>query len=160
MRIAKIIRVLGAAMVGVVALSHPAVGQGRSATLRVTAQVVDVGALAAMPMDSLDATAARGGVHGASGRVFSIVPPRHSAVALSMQVGGLSADDRPDMAILVCPPSGAARGRCRRIPLVRSLEGAQAADVTDEAVVVRLLGMTHVVGDTAYVTVTLAYPDS
>jgi hypothetical protein len=159
MRNGRIRRACGATIIGVAALSHPAPGQGRSATLQVTAHVVDVGALGPMSFDPVHVTGSNtAAVPGGSVGVFTLVPPRHSAVALSLQVRGLPADHRERVAIQVCPPSETLGGRCRRVPLVRSADGAQAAAVTGEAVVVRLMGLTEVAADTAHVTVTLAYP--
>jgi hypothetical protein len=154
-------RMCGVTLVGIAAVGRPASGQARSATLRVSAQVIDVGALAPMPFDPMEATASSAAaVATPSSRAFSVVPPRHSDVAVTMQVRGASADARRAMAIQVCRRSEGIGAPCRWVPFVDSPDGMQAAAVTDHAVHVRLLGLTGAAADTARVTITLAYPGS
>ena len=161
MRFARIVRAGGATMIGVAALSQPAAAQSRSATLRVSAQVIDVGALASMPFDPMEVTASTAtAIALPSSRAFSVVPPRHSDVAVTMQVRGTAATEGRDLAIQLCRRSEGIGARCRRVPFGASLDGAQAGAVTDHAVYVRLLGLTDPGADTTRVTITLAYPGS
>ena len=158
MRVTRILRVCGATILGVTALSRPALCQPRSAAIRVTAQVVDVGALRVMPVDSVEAMASTAAaVTAPSGRVFSVVPPRHSVIGVSLRVRGVPAGHRDAMAVQVCRPREGIGARCRRAPFADSLEGAQAAVVTNEAVLLRLPGVTDLGADTAQVTITLDY---
>lgn len=156
MRPTTITRGCGALALGLVAVTRPAVGQGRSAVLRVTAQVVDVGA--AIPVSGSFAsgpgvTAAR----AVTGDLFSVIPPRYAALAVSMKVEGASVG--PDgMALQLCRPTVRRVAACRRVPLGASAEGHGAVTAADEAVVIRLLGLAEAVTDTAIVTLTLAYP--
>ena len=162
MRVARILQIGAVAVLGL--SSRAALAQSRSAVLRVTAQVVDVGALSWAPAGGKDGSGAaaassavvRGGV---SDRVFSIVPPRHSAVAVSMRVEGTRAGGSGGMAMQVCRPTDARRA-CRQIRLADSVQGHNATAIADAAVLVRLTGLTSVAEDSTRVTVTLAYPDS
>jgi hypothetical protein len=134
--------------------------------VRVSAQVIDVASLAPapFPVPASDRTAPDAGtldaatVAAPSGRSFSVVPPRHSAVAVSMQVRGAAGRARQTMAIRVCRPPAVPRANCRRVPFADSLGSAEAAAVTEEAVLLSLLGLTEVAADTAFVILTLAYP--
>ena len=159
MRSAGYMRVCGATIFAVAMLARPAVCQPRSAAIRVSAQVIDVAALAPMPRDPVDAAASRA-VTGAapSGRLFSVVPPRHSAIAVSMHVRGAPAGNRGAMAIQVCRSPAGSSARCRRVPFADSAEGFQAHADANEPVVLRLLGVADLEADTTQVMITLAYP--
>jgi hypothetical protein len=161
MRVARILWVCGAAVVGVAAVGRPASGQVRSATLHVSAQVIDVGALAPLPFDPMEATtSSAAAVAAPSSRAFSVVPPQGSDVAVTMQVRGMSVGARRAMAIQVCRRSEEVGAPCRRLPFVDSSDGIEAAAVTDHAVHLRLLGLTGAATDSVRVTITLAYPGS
>lgn len=162
MRFAGVSSACVVAMAGLVASGQPGVAQSRSAVVRVTAQVVDVGALNAVAPDVEAETAAAAeasvGRADAAGQMFSVVPPHRAAVAVSMHVQ--SGDPGPPgaMAIQLCPTAGSARAGCRQVPLADSLDGRQGGALTTETVFVRLLGLAPAAEDTTLVTVTLAYP--
>lgn len=163
MRMARNIQIGALAVLALVS-SRTAAAQSRSAALRVTAEVVSVGALSWAPTAGTDQAAAPSPssavvTGGASGQAFSVVPPRHAAVVVSMRLEGGPRGRNGDLAIQLCRPTDVRRG-CRRVPLADAPHGRHAAAVTDEAVVLRLTGLPSVAQEPARVTVTLAYPDS
>jgi len=161
MRLARIMHGVGLAILGIGAASAPGLAQSRSAVVRVSARVVDVGAVSAMtavPESPSAATASAGVPTDGAGQVFTVVPPRHSPVAVSMHVDHAHAAAPGSLAIQLCRPSERPGARCRRVPLADSLDGRGAAAVTDETVLVRLLGLADAADAATRVTVTLAYP--
>jgi hypothetical protein len=163
MRFTRLMRVCGALIVGGAAVSRPAFGQTRSATVRVSAYVVDVAALAPMAADPSEAPAPGAASTTAaaavsSGQPFSVVPPRHSPVAVSMRVRGAREAGREGMSLQVCRPSEAHATLCRRLPFSDASGDRHAAAVTDQPVFVRLVGLADSATAATQVTVTLAYP--
>lgn len=163
MRFAGINRLCGAAILGIAAFGPPAQAQSRSAVLRVSASVVDVGVVTPVSFEAVRASTSGApmlatGPAGRRGGVFSVVPPRHSAVAVSVAVSDVGPDDGRDLAVQVCRPSDPGPAPCRRVPFTSLHEGSQIAAVTEQAIVIHLSELTDVLADTALVTLTLAYP--
>jgi hypothetical protein len=164
MRFVGIMRACGAAIAALAVVSPTGFAQTRSATVRVSAQVIDVASLAPAPYMLADLTGADATPDGAAasadaaGRSFSVVPPRHSPVAVSLRVRGAGAPDRPPMAIRICLPPSA--GDCRQVLLEDTPGGAEAQALTRDPVLVSLVDLMASAGDDARVTLTLAYPDS
>jgi hypothetical protein len=159
MRYGSILGACGVILVGAALASPPAAAQTRSATVRVSAQVVDVASLASVPFPgeaAVEATAPAAEA-GPAGRVFSVIPPRHTAVSVSVHVRGAARRGWDGMTLRVCHPA-TTTAPCRHVPLADSLGGGEAAAVTQETVLLGLLGPAEAVDDTAVVTLTLAYP--
>jgi hypothetical protein len=163
MRFAGINRLCGAAILGIATFGPQAQAQSRSAVLRVSANVVDVGAVTPVPFEAVRASTSGAPMlatapGGRRAGVFSVVPPRNSAVAVSVAVSHAGPDDGRDVAIQVCRPSDPGPAPCRRVPFTSLRDDSQIAAVTEQAIVVHLTGLTDVLADTALVTLTLAYP--
>lgn len=163
MRFAGINRVSGVAILGIAAFGTPVLAQSRSAVLRVSASVVDVGAVTPLSFEAVRASPS--GVPmlatvpaGRQGGVFSVVPPRHAAVAVSVAVSDAGPGAGRDLAVQVCRPSDPGPAPCRRVPFTRLHDDSQIAAVTEQAIVIHLAELTDVLADTALVTLTLAYP--